>query len=47
LDILTPSFRFALPLQGSFRWAVVLLLLLSLSTYSWQRSWSRADGEGP
>ena len=47
LDILAPSFRFAVPLQGPLRWAVVLLLLLSLSTYSWQRSWSRAAGEGP
>jgi hypothetical protein len=47
LDILTPSFRFALPLQGPLRSAVVLLLLLSLSAYSWQRSWSRAAGEGP
>jgi tetratricopeptide (TPR) repeat protein len=39
LDVLTPTFRFPVPIPGPLRWTVAVLLLLGLYAYSMQRSW--------
>lgn len=39
LDLLTPSFRFAVPLPGPIRWTMALLVLLALHLESARRSW--------
>ncbi len=46
LDLVTPSFRFALPLPGPVRWIAAFLLLLILGAYSMQRSWGIFPSEG-
>jgi len=39
LDLLTPTFRFLVPIPGPVRWTVAVLLLLGLYAWSMQRSW--------